>query len=198
MSSAYSDIFIAVTSGKAVSAETAAQMLARLREDDAHELAERQRAYAETEYRIEASDSYAAQRIKRRKKGATYDAAALIDPASPDQHTPTNVSEVENRTEVVPTSVDGSPAAQLAEQIERQPDVEHLEVLDASRVRVHVRPQSLDTWRWWLARFDVPVDTLTSKGAYMTAKGERQGVTVLLAGLGVPALFAAARSGGGS
>ncbi|WHX19800.1 hypothetical protein QFW82_23515 [Streptomyces malaysiensis subsp. malaysiensis] len=89
--SAYSETFVALVSGNRMTAGVVAHLLAQLREETAHELAQEQRAYANKAYAATEADPYAQQRIKRRKKGAAYAVAALIDPAAPNPPAPSGV-----------------------------------------------------------------------------------------------------------
>lgn len=87
-----------------------------------------------------------------------------------------------------------SPAALLAAKLlDSQPDVVLAEVIDPDLLRLHVKPQSLDCWRWWLARVAVDIGSITHRGSYATCRGSLQGVRVLMAGFGVGDLQAAAR-----
>lgn len=87
-----------------------------------------------------------------------------------------------------------SPAARLGAALrDSQPDVQSTDVIDDTLLRLHVRPQSLDGWRWWLDHLAVDVGSITHKGADATCRGELDGVRVLMAGFGVGDLQATAR-----
>lgn len=93
-----------------------------------------------------------------------------------------------------------SPAAALADKLRSsQPDVTATEVPDATTLGLIVRPQSIDCWRWWLNRLNVPVGDVETQGDAATATGHHKGVTIQLRGDGVPGLLtdkAAARLAG--
>lgn len=95
-----------------------------------------------------------------------------------------------------------SKAARLANLIATKfPNDAMTELIDGETLNVYVAPTTLGDWDWWLERFHVPVGTVTHRGSYATAKGNRGSVQVLLTGTGVPALYAAERTaaiGGGS
>jgi hypothetical protein len=83
-----------------------------------------------------------------------------------------------------------SPAARLGLQLRAsQYDVIATDVPDTTTLGLTVRPQSLDCWRWWVARMGVPADSLTTQGDAVTGTGTCEGVTVHLRGEGVPELL---------
>ncbi|MEV0441863.1 hypothetical protein AB0I84_06130 [Streptomyces spectabilis] len=80
-----------------------------------------------------------------------------------------------------------SPAAVLAQRLRTsQHDVLATEVPDAVTLMLTVRPQSLDCWRWWLAKCGASQESL--EGEASVASGAWGTVTVHLRGEGVPAL----------
>lgn len=82
-----------------------------------------------------------------------------------------------------------SPAALLGQHLQgTQFDVDHIEVVSDSSLRVRVRPGSLDCWRWWLARFNVAFGAVELDGQDVTAIGCHGDITVHLTGLGVEQL----------
>lgn len=93
-----------------------------------------------------------------------------------------------------------SAAAALAQKLcSSQPDVIATDVPDATTLGLTVRPQSIDCWRWWLNRLNVPVGAVQTEGDAATATGHYKDVTIQLRGDGVPALLtdkAAARLAG--
>lgn len=92
-----------------------------------------------------------------------------------------------------PAPSDSGPAAVLAEKLAALGDVEDVTVDDDTTITVQVRPSDLDSWQWWLGKFQVPVHTITSRGSVTTAKGTAPGgVTVCIAGHGVADLQAPA------
>jgi len=118
-------------------------------------------------------------------------------PAAPEAERPAGGAEPDGITQLIaPVQAlrgDGS-AARLAEQLrDSQPDVTAVEVLNDHTIRLTIHPDSLDTWTWWRARFNVDLATITSRGHVVTATGEHRGVTVHFAVEGLPALWAAAR-----
>ena len=83
-----------------------------------------------------------------------------------------------------------SPAAALAQKLRSsQPDVTATDVPDAATLGLTVRPQSIDCWRWWLNRLNVPIGAVTTDGDAATATGHHKDVTINLRGEGVPALL---------
>ncbi|MFG2993988.1 hypothetical protein ACGFZK_32635 [Streptomyces sp. NPDC048257] len=83
-----------------------------------------------------------------------------------------------------------SPAADLALRLRlSQHDVTHTDVRSATKLRITVRPQSVDCLRWWICWFEAG----TASGAYMdgeyTVRGRRGDVAVDLTIVGdaVPA-----------
>ncbi|WHX19799.1 hypothetical protein QFW82_23510 [Streptomyces malaysiensis subsp. malaysiensis] len=86
-----------------------------------------------------------------------------------------------------------SPAALLALRLRQsQPDVTATEVHGPTSLSVTVRPQSLDCWNWWMARFAVSPETVTHQGTVTTGQGQHRDVTVHLAGSGIPQMLAPA------
>ena len=84
-----------------------------------------------------------------------------------------------------------SPAAALAQKLRgSQHDVTATDVPDATTLGLTVRPQSIDCWRWWLNRLNVPVGAVETHGEAATATGHYKGVAINLRGDGVPALLA--------
>jgi hypothetical protein len=82
------------------------------------------------------------------------------------------------------------PAAEVARRLIALDDVTAVETIDDTTVAVTVQPHDLDTWRWWLHRFQVPVHAVTHRGNdTATAKGTAPGgVQVLIVAHGVNAL----------
>lgn len=181
--STYSELFLALTSGRKLTAEEAQRLIEVRDAAVTAACAERQRAHADDKYRIDPAESQAAQRTKRRLKGAALDAADLIHPEGSRQRH----QEGQPFTPVPPTTaVTGNrPADQLAHELGRQPDVELMQITGPDSLIIHVRPQSLEGWHWWTSRLAVAGDSITAKGAYVTAKGQRSGVRVALVGLGI-------------
>lgn len=92
-----------------------------------------------------------------------------------------------------------SPAATLADQLRRQPDVTATDIPTASYMGLTVRPPSLHAWAWWLHKLGISSDAVTVQGEAAYAVGEKDGVCVQLCGDGVPDLLtdhAAARLAG--
>lgn len=92
-----------------------------------------------------------------------------------------------------------SPAAALADQLRRQPDVTATDIPTASYMGLTVRPASLHAWAWWLHNLGIGAESVTIQGASAYAVGEKNGVAVQLRGDGVPELLtdhAAARLSG--
>ena len=86
-----------------------------------------------------------------------------------------------------------SPAARLAASLAADhEDLVGSEGIDDQALRLCVRPESIDRWRWWLRAMNCRVDSVTSRGMCSTAKGCKDGVRVVLVGHGVPALTRAA------
>ncbi|MDT0377314.1 hypothetical protein RM572_00800 [Streptomyces sp. DSM 42041] len=180
---AYSDLFTALT-GRPLTAEEAHRLIA-LRDDEvAHELAGRQRAYAEDAYRVVPGQSSTTARTFRRQKAAAFNVADLIDPLTqaPRPYRP-------EPPQVVKPDED-SPACQLVADLERQPDVRRLEATAPDVVGLVVEPSSLHGWRWWLDR--TRAGGVTHFGRSAKATGHRDGVRIDLVGQGVSDLFAAA------
>lgn len=75
--SAYSRAFQALTSGRALRADEAAQLLADLRKENGDELADALGKHATEQYRPKPTDSKADDRRKRRAYGAVMRAANL-------------------------------------------------------------------------------------------------------------------------
>lgn len=75
--SAYSRAFRALTSGRALRADEAAQLLADLRKETGNELVDAVAAHATEHYRPKPTDSRADDRRKRRAYGAVMRAANL-------------------------------------------------------------------------------------------------------------------------
>lgn len=83
-----------------------------------------------------------------------------------------------------------SPAAILAASLrDSQPDVMATDVPDPTTLGLTVRPQSIDCWRWWLGRLNVPINLAKVEGDAVTGTGHYKGVTIQLRGDGVPALL---------
>ncbi|MEL3949485.1 hypothetical protein [Streptomyces sp. LNU-CPARS28] len=77
-----------------------------------------------------------------------------------------------------------SPAAVLAQRLRSsQYDVVATEVPDEATLMLTVRPQSLDCWRWWMAKCSAYRER--PKGKLAEATGSWGGVTVHLRGEGV-------------
>lgn len=83
-----------------------------------------------------------------------------------------------------------SPAGLLGAHLqETQPDVDHVDIVAEGSLRVRVRPHSLDCWRWWLARFNVPVGAVELDGQDVAAIGSHGDITIHLTGLGIEQLI---------
>ncbi|MGD6761388.1 hypothetical protein ACOKM5_20855 [Streptomyces sp. BH097] len=78
---AYSDVFRALTSGRALRPAEASRLLAALHDEHAAELAEVIRGEAKKRCAPADTDSRADARKKRRRFGGMFSAASLIDPA---------------------------------------------------------------------------------------------------------------------
>lgn len=92
-----------------------------------------------------------------------------------------------------------SPAATLAEQLRRQPDVTATDIPTSSYIGLTVRPPSLHAWAWWLHKLAIGAESVTIQGDAAYAVGVKDGVAVQLCGDGVPELLtdkAAARLAG--
>ncbi|MGY1498597.1 hypothetical protein ACW4TU_18690 [Streptomyces sp. QTS52] len=82
-----------------------------------------------------------------------------------------------------------SPAAALADQLRRQPDVTATDIPTGTHMGLTVRPPSLHAWAWWLHKLGIPSHAVTVQGEAAYAVGEKDGVCVLLCGDGVPELL---------
>jgi len=99
--------------------------------------------------------------------------------------------------ESAPDTPEDSPAALLALKMRTsQPDVLATEVINERTLRLTIKPQSLDSWNWWQARFNIDVSSGALRGSVMTATGRHHDVTVHFAAQGVPALTASAAKHG--
>ncbi|MFF8656758.1 hypothetical protein [Streptomyces huasconensis] len=78
---AYSDAYQALTSGHALTPAEAAQLLARVHDEHAHELADLVRSEARKLCAVDPQDTRAIDRRKRRRYGGMTAAAALIERA---------------------------------------------------------------------------------------------------------------------
>jgi hypothetical protein len=90
-----------------------------------------------------------------------------------------------------------SPAGQLAEQLAALSEATRITVETPVRITVQVHPRDLESWRWWLSRFEVRHGAETHRGETTTATGRRNGVEVHLVGHGVAALYVAEAPTGG-
>lgn len=87
----------------------------------------------------------------------------------------------------------GSPAAIVASTLVGAEGVTAVAVYEDTRLTVQVSPSDLDGWQYWLDRFQVPVESITSRGSATTAQGTAPGgVRVALVGHGIARLQAAA------
>lgn len=75
-----------------------------------------------------------------------------------------------------------SPAAVLAEQLRRQPDVVVTDVPNATYLGLTIRPKTAAAWRWWLKKLSIPAEAVTVQGTHAYAAGEADGVAVHLCG----------------
>lgn len=175
----FSGLLAALTSGRPLSDDDAARLIAAHDAQLTHQLAERQRDHAHKAFPVHPSMALAQQRSNRRRRSAALEVADLIDPAGTRLRTRPTPAPAE------PAAAGDSPADHLARQLQRQPDVELLQVTGSDSLVIHVRPQSPEGWHWWTGRLAVTPASITSKGHYVTAKGQRDGVRVALIGLGV-------------
>ncbi|MFE9935899.1 hypothetical protein [Streptomyces hirsutus] len=95
-------------------------------------------------------------------------------------------AELDERVEV---ALD-SPAAVLAAQLRgHQPDVVATDVPSPTYLGLTVRPQSLNSWQWWLGVLSIDPKAVTVQGTAAYAVGTKDGCVVHVCGDGVPELL---------
>jgi hypothetical protein len=103
---------------------------------------------------------------------------ALTDQADPTDRT---VSEYDGCTSSIhPEVEEDCPAALLALELRRQPDVKATDVPTPAHLTLTVRPQSLYGWTWWRRR--LAVGSILRHGPVVTGTGHYGEVTVQLRG----------------
>jgi hypothetical protein len=75
-----------------------------------------------------------------------------------------------------------SPAAVLAEELRRQPEVIGTDIPTATYLGLTIRPQTEAAWQWWQRKLDIPGTSITVQGTDVYASCEVGGVTVHLRG----------------
>lgn len=103
---------------------------------------------------------------------------ALTDQASPADRT---ISEYDGCTSAIhPEVEEDAPAALLALELRRQPDVTGTDVPTRTHLTLTVRPQSLHGWTWW--RRKLSVGSILRHGSVVTGTGHYGEITVQLRG----------------
>lgn len=103
---------------------------------------------------------------------------ALTDQAGPADRT---ISEYDGCTSSIhPEVEEDSPAALLALEMRRQPDVTATDVPTRTHLTLTVRPQSLHGWKWW--RRTLAVGSILRHDGIVTGTGHYGEVTVHLRG----------------
>jgi hypothetical protein len=110
---------------------------------------------------------------------------ALTDQAGPADRT---VTEYDGCTSSIhPEVEEDSPAALLALELRRQPDVTATDVPTRTHLTLTVQPQSLHGWRWW--RRKLAVGSILRHGSVVSGTGHYGEITVQLRGPNVGELL---------
>ncbi|MEI5522483.1 hypothetical protein WB388_17930 [Streptomyces brasiliscabiei] len=110
---------------------------------------------------------------------------ALTEQADPTDRT---VSEYDGCTSYIhPEVEEDSPAALLALELRRQPDVTATDVPTRTHLTLTVQPQSLYGWRWW--RGKLAVGSILRHGSVVSGTGHYGEITVQLRGSNVGGLL---------
>ncbi|MBE1599008.1 hypothetical protein [Streptomyces stelliscabiei] len=110
---------------------------------------------------------------------------ALTDQAGPADRT---ITEYDGCTSSIhPEVEEDSPAALLALELRRQPDVTATDVPTRTHLTLTVQPQSLHGWRWW--RRKLAVGSILRHGTVVSGTGHYGEITVQLRGPNVGELL---------
>jgi hypothetical protein len=106
---------------------------------------------------------------------------ALTEQAGPADRT---VTEYDGCTSSIhPEVEEDSPAALLALELRRQPDVTATDVPTRTHLTLTVQPQSLHGWKWWRGR--LAVGSILRHGSVVSGTGHYGEITVQLRGSNV-------------
>ncbi|MFJ5217248.1 BN159_2729 family protein [Streptomyces sp. NPDC088354] len=128
-------------------------------------------------------------------KEGRLDAAARaygITPYLGEQPEDTPEAEAEATDEPEPDEgTELTPAGELALRLGDMPHaagIDAFAVMAPTALTLTVRPETAESWAWWLDLFGIPYDRITRDDTTASGTGERDGVTVALTGLDAAAL----------